>query len=194
MQALVVSDAPEAQVALALALLGRGFVVATAGTVEHALAYAGTGAIDLVVMAERVGGRLSHSVALAAELRNPAVTTMMLTPRKGAEVEELYQLLPSLYCLLEPDLPRELVARLAVAGVRAQNGDPAGPNTGADRAGITAKSRGTLGEAQGHRAGRWRFSAGCVCARDAVTLMPSVPAGVGNPTLCRCRVIKCQAV
>lgn len=117
MQALVLNEDRDAQVGMTIALLKRGFQVVTAETVEHGMAYADLGVMDLVVMSERIAGRLSHSVALSAELRNPAVTTMVLTPRTDDAVDELYDLLPSLYCLLGPDLAPEMIGRLAVAGV-----------------------------------------------------------------------------
>lgn len=127
MQALVLNDDMEQQVAMSVALLKRGFQVVTAASVDHAMAYADLGVIDLVVMTERPDGRLSHPVALSAELRNPQVTTMLLTPRNDAEVEELYELLPSLYCLLGPELPAELVATMAVAGVTGRVAPPVAP-------------------------------------------------------------------
>ncbi|MEZ5715065.1 MAG: hypothetical protein R3D85_07785 [Paracoccaceae bacterium] len=120
MQALVLNDDRKAQAATAMALFKRNFQVVTADDVEIGAAYANLGVFDLVVMAERVQGRLSHSVALAAELRNPEVTTMVLTPRVDEDVDELYELLPSLYCLLGDKLEPETVARMAVAGVVGQ--------------------------------------------------------------------------
>ena len=117
MQALILNDDRAAQAAMAMALFGRNFQVVTADDVEIATSYARLGVFDLVVMAERVRGRLSHSVALAAELRNPDVTTMLLTSRTDKDVDELFELLPSLYCLLGERLDPELVARMAVAGV-----------------------------------------------------------------------------
>ncbi len=117
MQALVLNDNSAAQAATAMALFKRNFQVVTADDVEVASAYADLGVFDLVVMAERVRGRLSHSVALSAELRNPHVTTMMVTPRADEEVDELFELLPSLYCLLGDKLSPEMVAKMAVSGV-----------------------------------------------------------------------------
>lgn len=117
MQALVLNDDAAAQAATAMALFKRDFMVVTASDVETAKAYADLGVFDLVVMGERVAGRLSHSVALSAELRNPCVTTMVVTPRADGDVDELFELLPSLYCLLGEELGPELVAKMAVAGV-----------------------------------------------------------------------------
>ncbi|MDQ2091548.1 hypothetical protein [Marimonas arenosa] len=117
MQALILNDDRRAQAATAMALFKRNFQVVTAEDVDTASAYADLGVFDLVVMAERVGDRLSHAVALSAELRNPDVTTMVVTPRADADVDELYDLLPSLYCLLGEDLSPELMAKMAVAGV-----------------------------------------------------------------------------
>ncbi len=58
MQALILNDDRAAQAAMAMALFGRNFQVVTADDVEIATSYARLGVFDLVVMAERVRGRL----------------------------------------------------------------------------------------------------------------------------------------
>jgi len=117
MQALVLNDDRDAQTGVTMALLKRGFHVINAESISVAMAYVGLGAIDLVVLNERIEGQLSHSVALSAEYHNPQVTTLLMTPRTDPEVDELYDLLPSLYSLLGTDLPADLVAQLALSAV-----------------------------------------------------------------------------
>lgn len=117
MQALVLTEDRDAMTGISIALFKRGFQVVTADTVAHAMQYADLGVMDLVIMSERVQSQLSHSVALAAELRNADVTTMMITPRNDPDVDELYDLLPSLYGLFGPDLDAGLIAKVAVSGV-----------------------------------------------------------------------------
>jgi CheY-like chemotaxis protein len=120
MQALIVEDDPEVQMALAVALLDRGFHVINAESVAVALAYVRLRNVDLVVMNERVGGKLSHKVALAAEHRNEAVATVMITPRVDKDVDELYELLPSLHSLLGCAIAPEMVAQLGLIAVAGQ--------------------------------------------------------------------------
>lgn len=117
MQALVLNDDREAQTGITMALLKRGFHVINTESISVAMAYVGLGAIDLVVLNERIEDKLSHSVALSAEYHNPQVTTLLMTPRTDSDVDELYELLPSLYCLLGTELEPELVAQLALSAV-----------------------------------------------------------------------------
>ncbi|MDQ7071095.1 MAG: hypothetical protein Q9M48_10220 [Rhodobacterales bacterium] len=117
MQALVLNDNREAQTGITMALLKRGFHVINAESISVAMAYVGLGAIDLVVLNERIDGKLSHRVALSAEYHNPQVTTLLMTPRTDTDVDELYDLLPSLYCLLGTEISPELVAQLALSAV-----------------------------------------------------------------------------
>lgn len=117
MQALVLNDDRDAQTGITMALLKRGFHVINAESISVAMGYVGLGAIDLVVINERIDGQLSHSVALSAEYHNPQVATLMMTPRSDKDVDELYDLLPSLYCLLGTELAPELIAQLALSAV-----------------------------------------------------------------------------
>lgn len=117
MQALVLNDDRDAQTGITMALLKRGFHVINAESISVAMGYVGLGAIDLVVLNERIEGNLSHTVALSAEYHNPQVTTLLMTPRTDTDVDELYDLLPSLYCLLGTEISPELVAQLALSAV-----------------------------------------------------------------------------
>ncbi len=117
MQVLIVDDDITRQTDLSLAFMEAG--LHTSGTGSHAVAERciRKGWIDLVVMAERVSGRLTHPLALLAEWRNPLVATILLTPRHGQDMEELFLLLPSLHCLLAPETEPELVTKLSLASV-----------------------------------------------------------------------------
>lgn len=117
MQALVLNDDCETQTKMTIALLKRGFHVINAESISAAMAYVGLGAIDLVLIKESIGGKLSHSVALSAEHNNPQVATLLMTPRIDPDVDELYDLLPSLYCLLGTEISADLVAQLATSAI-----------------------------------------------------------------------------
>lgn len=117
MQALILDDNPSHQTNLSVALMGRGFHVINAMSNTSGLAAARRGAIDLLVMSERVDGKLSHSVGLSAERHSPYVVTILLTSRHDDDLHELYQLLPSLYSILGQDMPVDLIAKLGLSGV-----------------------------------------------------------------------------
>lgn len=117
MQIMVMNDDPAVQVRVTKGLMSKGFQVVGMETVSRACAYVKIDPVDILIMGERVSGRLSHTVALAAECANPMVTTMLLTNRVDPEVEELYDLLPSLYALISPQSDPGVVARLALSAV-----------------------------------------------------------------------------
>lgn len=117
MQVLIVDDDAMRQMDLMLAFMKAG--LQTSATASHAVAESciRSGWIDLVVMSETVSGRLTHHLALLAEWRNPIAATILLTPRRDDDVEELFLLLPSLHCLLAPDTDPALVTKLSLASV-----------------------------------------------------------------------------
>jgi len=117
MHALIVNDDIDRQAELTMELMRTGFQATTTGCLNVAETCIRRSMIDLLVLCERTNGRLTHSLALLAEYRNPLVATMLLTPRTDADVDELYLLLPSLHCLVAPDSPARLIAKLAVAAV-----------------------------------------------------------------------------
>jgi len=117
MQVLIVNDQVDRQVELAIAFIQSGFQTTSTSSQLVAESCIRRGTVDLLVIAERVGGQLAHSLALLAEYRNPMVVTMLLTDRTDQDLDELYLLLPSLHCILSPRTAPELMTRLAVASV-----------------------------------------------------------------------------
>lgn len=117
MQALIIDDDSRRQTELSIAFIRAGFQPTATGNHAVAEACIRRGWVDLLVMSERVAGRLTHSHALLAEWRNPLVATILLTTRSDRDVEELYGLLPSLHCLLAPDTTPQLITKCAVASV-----------------------------------------------------------------------------
>jgi len=82
------------------ALLQRGFSVINASSLDEAMRYARLGDFDLVVMCETIKGQLTHPLALLVEQRKGDVITMMLSDRCDEDVDELFDLLPSLKTVL----------------------------------------------------------------------------------------------
>lgn len=117
MQALILDDRYERQARLTAALRKTGirtFATSIAQVAETAI----RGALfDFMIAPERVNGKLTHSLFLLAEYRNPVVSSIMLTDRSDPDTEELFLLIPSLHCLLAPDSSPELIRKLAVASM-----------------------------------------------------------------------------
>jgi len=117
MKALILRNDADASLATAQALIDKGFQILSVDTqtVAHALIRVDT--VDLLVMDERVGGQLTHAIALSGERRNPYLSAILLTERSGEETNDLYDLIPSLYALVGENTDAELLGRLAYASV-----------------------------------------------------------------------------
>lgn len=117
MQVMVLDDDPEHQARLARALMARGFQVVCVDSLAMAEAVVRLDMLDLLILGERVRGRLSHPVALLAECRNPAVPSIFITDRQGEEIAELFELIPSVYSIMGRSTAPNMVAQIAVAAV-----------------------------------------------------------------------------
>ncbi|WP_108814662.1 hypothetical protein [Loktanella sp. Alg231-35] len=73
--------------------------------------------VDLVVLDERVEGQLTHAIALSGERKNPYQSAIMLTDRPGADSDDLYDLIPSLYALVGTDVKANMLGKLAFSAV-----------------------------------------------------------------------------
>lgn len=120
MQVMILDEDPDFQARVARALMGRGFQVVCVDSLAAAEAFVRLDLLDLIVLGERVHGRLSHSVALLAECRSPAVPSIVLTDRTGPEVGELFDLIPAVYSILGRRTAPTMIAQIAVAAVTAQ--------------------------------------------------------------------------
>ena len=127
MQALILSDSPETQLRMTQVLSKRGFQVTQCESVTMATAHVRACTFDLIVMDERVHGALTHRIALSAEKRAPFVKTVLLSDRTDADVDDLYELLPSLVSIISPNLSPDLIGQFALASVavRARASEPA---------------------------------------------------------------------
>lgn len=117
MKALILRDDPEASVACAKVLSDKGFQVICVETRHIARALLRIETVDVLIMDERLDGRLTHSIALSAERRLPFISTLIMTDRSRSESDDLFDLIPSLYCLLGTDMAAELVARFALSSI-----------------------------------------------------------------------------
>ena len=127
MLVLIVGDDHIRQADLAIAFMKAGFETASTSNQDFAKAFIQKGLVDLLVIGERVDGQLTHNLSLLAEYQNPMVETILLTQRCDSDIEELFLLIPSLHCLVAPDVSPALITKLAIAsftGIENHSGIP----------------------------------------------------------------------
>lgn len=117
MHALIVDDHSDQQSKLAIAFMRSGFQTTSTGNHTVADCCIRGGLVDILVMSERVEGRLTHALSLLAECRNHAVETILITSRTDADIDELFLLLPSLHVIVAPDTAPEMITKLAISAV-----------------------------------------------------------------------------
>lgn len=125
MNVLILEDDPLRRAEAGRALEGEGLRVVTLGEIEEAKGFVRRGGVDLLFLAERVGGRLAHDVALLAEWRNPRLAVVLLTDRHGEEAEEIFALIPSIRAVLGRRATPATLARVARIALGARNAEPA---------------------------------------------------------------------
>ena len=103
-QALILNDDRTQLAAQTCELIRNGFYVINAASLTDGLEYARLGQIDLVVMCERINSQLTHTVALTAEQKNPDVVTILITDRNDSDIDEVFDLLPSLTTLIGTEI------------------------------------------------------------------------------------------
>ncbi len=117
MKALILRNDAQSAIATSGALADKGFQILCVDSLTVAHTLIGIDTIDLLVMDERVNGQLTHAVALSGERKNPYQSAIMLTDRPGADSDDLYDLIPSLYALLGTDVSPGLLGKLAFSAV-----------------------------------------------------------------------------
>ncbi|TNC70849.1 hypothetical protein [Rubellimicrobium roseum] len=155
MQVMILEEDPTLRTEVAAALAPEGFDILSFGRLGPAKEAARSTALDLLVLGESVEGRLAHDVALLAEWRSPGLGAILLSDRRGDEVEELFELIPSLQAVLGRRTGARTLAQVALSAAQAQSVRPrlaappeeaqpvatlAGPGAGDDQA-----SKGDLG-------------------------------------------------
>ncbi len=124
MQVLVLDSDDVAQDAVRKRLMRKGLQVTRAQTVEQAMAAVRNVKIDLLVLRHRIDGRGTLSVALAAEYHNPDVATVLLSNTEGHDADELFDLVPSMSCLLGSQTAPDLVAKCALSALKSRKPVP----------------------------------------------------------------------
>lgn len=117
MQVLILDDDTDRIARLVPVLAVRGIGVLCVESLRQAEAMVRLGLPDLLLMVEQAGDRLSHSVALLAGCREPAVPAVFITSRQGAAAAELFDLIPSAVALVGPGTREETVAEIVQAAL-----------------------------------------------------------------------------
>ncbi len=117
MKALILRQDTDAAHATSRVLIDKGFQILCVETLAVAHTLIRVDTIDLLVMDERVAGQLTHAIALSGERRSPYLSVIMLTDRDGADTDDLYDLIPSLYALAGSGTSPDLLGRLALSAV-----------------------------------------------------------------------------
>ena len=139
MQVLIVDDDIDRQSDLTIAFMQAGFQAMATHSLRVAETCIRRNVVDLLVMTERVQGRLTHALALLGEYRNPMLATILLTDRTDSDVDELFLLLPSLHGLLSPDSDPAVVTKLLLGSLTSSaDGDRPMVLTASMRVGDTA--------------------------------------------------------
>lgn len=125
MQVLLLDGDPRRQADIACALTGRGLQVSCMESLSAAELFVRTLPIEVLVLGERIGGRLSHSLALLAECRNPQVCAVLLTDREAEAADELFELIPAVRAILGCSVPAEVVGQVVAATFEARQVDEA---------------------------------------------------------------------
>jgi len=112
MQVLIVDDVLERQESLTIALLRDGFQVTATSNMKVAETCVQCGHVDMMVSVESIAGKRAHGLALLAEYQNPMVSTLLITERNDADVDELFELMPSLHGLIGTEVSYETIEQL----------------------------------------------------------------------------------
>lgn len=117
MKAIILRDNAADAVQTTLLLARKGFQTFCVSSRDIAKAMIDADTIDLIVMDERVGKHLTHSLALSAERRNPYVSTIIVTDQGAEATDDLYALIPSLYALIGTRTGADMMGQIVLSAV-----------------------------------------------------------------------------
>ena len=118
MRMMVLEEDGERRAELARRLAEAGHEVRSHADLFAAMDDARATILDLLVLNEQVGGRLSHPLALLAEWRNPGLSAVLLTDRQGEARADLAGLLPMVRRVLPTRTPPAEVAGATISLAR----------------------------------------------------------------------------
>ncbi|WP_019954083.1 hypothetical protein [Yoonia vestfoldensis] len=117
MKAMILRDDAADAVQTAHILANKGFQTLCVTSRDIAQAMIRADVIDLMVMDERIGMQLTHTLALSAERRNPFVSTIIMTDKGAEATDDLYGLIPSLYALIGTRTGADILGKIVLSAV-----------------------------------------------------------------------------
>ncbi len=117
MKAMILRDDAADAVQTAHILANKGFQTLCVTSRDIAQAMIRADVIDLMVMDERIGMQLTHTLALSAERRNPFVSTIIMTDKGAEATDDLYGLIPSLYALIGTRTGPDILGKIVLSAV-----------------------------------------------------------------------------
>jgi len=117
MRVLLLDDNATRHEEFMLTFLKAGVHITATDSVHVAKAFLGCVAVDLLIASEELNGCLTHAVALLAEHLNPMLSTVLISDRVGDDVEELYDLIPSVHCIVGTTVSPETILHLGQASI-----------------------------------------------------------------------------
>lgn len=120
MQVLLLDDDTERHEDFMIEFMRSGFHVMATSSFRVAETILAEGYIDLFIAGEEVQGRLTHNTALYGEHRNPSLSTILISDRSPEDVEDLFDLIPSVHCIVGGRVSGRTVIQLGRASVASQ--------------------------------------------------------------------------
>ncbi|WP_322889639.1 MULTISPECIES: imidazoleglycerol-phosphate dehydratase [unclassified Yoonia] len=117
MKAMILRDDAADAVQTAHILANKGFQTLCVTSRDIAQAMIRADVIDLMVMDERIGMQLTHTLALSAERRNPFVSTIIMTDKGAEATDDLYGLIPSLYALVGTRTGPDILGKIVLSAI-----------------------------------------------------------------------------
>ena len=117
MKAMILRNDATDAVQTAHILANKGFQTLCVTSRDIAQAMIRADVIDLMVMDERIGMQLTHTLALSAERRNPFVSTIIMTDKGAEAADDLYGLIPSLYALIGTRTGADVMGKIVLSAV-----------------------------------------------------------------------------
>ncbi len=117
MKVLIVGDDHGRQTRLAAAMMQTGFQVICVETARSAGNYLGTDLVDVLILTETRSARIGNVWSCISHSRNPGLSVIVMSDRTGPASDELFEDIPSLYCVLALDIAPGTIASIALASI-----------------------------------------------------------------------------
>jgi hypothetical protein len=120
MQALILDCSPRRLELGQIAFIEAGITVTGSGSLAVAETCLKLGAVDVLVIDRRSAGTRFAEIVRLAELRNPALITITLTPEVEGDTDRLISAFPSVHAVLGAEVAPQVAVRMALASMGGQ--------------------------------------------------------------------------